>query len=65
MIERNEVDLKEEMCELGLDEQLQSSLVLDRWKEEIEKMWKTYVFLISSRARFIENHSQDYIHCTF
>ena len=30
MIERNKVDLKEEMCELGLDDQLQSSLVLDR-----------------------------------
>ena len=32
------------MCELGLDEQLQSSLVLDRWKEEIEKCGKRMFF---------------------
>ena len=44
MIERNKVDLKEEMSELGLDEQLQSSLVLDRWKEEIEKYGKHAFF---------------------
>ena len=44
MIERNKVDLKEEMSELGLDEQLQSSLVLDHWKEEIEKCGKRTFF---------------------
>ena len=61
MIERNKVDLKEEMCELGLDEQLQNSLVLDRWKEEIEKCGKRRQFaedLLSNRQKDLMQYFQ-------